>query len=298
MAKIEQTEFEGFNCCSLENESLKIWITKDVGPRILGLSFLGGENLLAVLPGVKIPVKGADDYSLRGGHRFWYAPEKPETTYIADDQGVEISEIENGVELEQVVDLKTGIQKLWKVILDEKEARLSIVHKLTNHGEQIFELAPWAITQLKPGGTAVLPLQSDYDDEHGLLPNRQIVFWPYTELNSPSLILDDRRIVVKANISAGALKVGAPNPINWLAYDLDGSLFVKKAEYQAGSQYLDRGASSQIYCDPQVIELETLGPVGELAAGESVEHKEIWQVFSEGEWPPDIKERFKNLRGQ
>ena len=290
MVILGQADFEGYVCSTLENESLKIWITREVGPRVIGLSLMGGDSLLAVLPDAKIVLEGSQDFSLRGGHRLWYAPENPETTYIADDHPVEISEIEDGVELEQVVDLKTGIQKSWKVILDDRKAMLRIVHKLTNQGEHLFMLAPWAITQLKPGGTAVLPLQLDRADEYGLLPNRQIVFWPYTKLNSPYLHLNDKSIIVEANISQGALKVGAPNPIGWLAYELGGYLFVKEAEYQAGSHYLDRGASSQIYCDPGVIELETLGPAVELAPGESVEHEETWRIYPEGSWPEEISQ--------
>lgn len=292
MTNIQQADFEGFACYSLENEYLKIWITNDVGPRIMGLSFLGGNNMLAVLPGAAIPMEGADDYSLRGGHRLWYAPENPKTTYIADDQPLEIMQINNGINLIQNVDNPTGIQKSWQIVMDENEALLTIVHELTNRGDREFELAPWAITQFRPGGTAVLPLQVDNDDEHGLQPNRHLVFWPYTELNSPHLLLSDEGIAVKANISEGALKIGAPNPIGWLAYELDGFLFVKKADYQTSARYLDRGASSQIYSCGDFIELETLGPVVVLAPGESVEHHEIWQLYKEGDWPADIQEIF------
>jgi len=287
--------FEGLECVQLKNDLITIWLTKDVGPRILGLKYKDGENLLAVLPDLKIPVEGADDYSLRGGHRLWYAPEKPETSYIADDQPLEISPFNNGINVIQNVDRPTGIQKSWQVAMAENEAQLTIVHKLTNRGDKEFELAPWAITQLRPGGTAVLPLQIEQDDEHGLLPNRQIVFWPYTELNSPHLLLGDKGVVVKADLSEGALKVGAPNPIGWLAYELDGFLFIKRADYQADARYLDRGASSQIYCSGDFIELETLGPVVKLAPGESVEHQEIWQVFPEDDWPLETKGIFQKF---
>jgi len=60
-------------------------------------------------------------------------------------------------------------------------------------------------------------------------------------------------------------------------------------------RYLDRGASSQIYCSGDFIELETLGPVVKLAPGEFVEHQEIWQVFPEDDWPLEIKGIFQNF---
>ncbi|HDD62552.1 MAG: hypothetical protein DRI65_07200 [Chloroflexota bacterium] len=292
MIESTKTTYEGLQCIQLKNDFLAIWVTRDVGPRILGLSFLGGKNMLAVLPGEKIPVTGADDYSLRGGHRLWYAPEKPETTYIADDQPVEISILEHGLEAIRVVDQATGIQKSWRVTLSDSEAELTIDHKLTNKGSKDFQLAPWAVTMLKPGGQGVIPLQTELDDEHGLWPNRQLVFWPYTDLRSPYLDWHDQGIMVKANMTEGALKMGAPNPGGWMAYNLEGSLFVKRTEYQAGDDYLDRGASSQIYCNPDLIELETLGPVVTLAPGEFSQHQETWQIYAEGNWPGEIKQLF------
>ncbi len=282
--------FEGYQCMRLENQQLSLWITKDVGPRIIGLSFDGGDNLMAVLPEAIIPVDGANDYSLRGGHRLWYGPEKPETTYIADDQPLEISQINNGLQLIQNVDQTTGIQKSWQVVLDDEDAVLTINHSLTNLGQVDFELAPWAITQLRKGGIAILPLHSELEDAHGLQPNRQIVFWPYTEINSPPLHLKNKAIYIEANLTEGAVKIGAPNPIGWLAYVIDKMLFVKKATYHKDATYLDRGASSQIYCNKDFIELETLGPVVNLAPGESVDHKEIWQIYPEGDWPGEIEQ--------
>ena len=292
MVEMNETVFEEQSCIQVNNDQLSLWVTKDIGPRILGLSFLAGENMLVVLPDAKIPVEGAEDYSLRGGHRLWYAPEDPKTTYIADDQPVEVTFTGNSLRATQPVDRLTRIQKSWQIILDEEEALLTINHNLTNLGEEQFELAPWAVTMLRPGGIGIIPMQTDFDDEHGLHPNRQVVIWPYTEIKSLYLEIKDQAISVKANMSEGALKIGAPNPRGWLAYGLEGNLFVKKTVYERSAKYLDRGASSQIYCNPDVIELETLGPVVILTPGDSVVHQETWQIYPDGKWPLEIKELF------
>jgi hypothetical protein len=76
----------------------------------------------------------------------------------------------------------------------------------------------------------------------------------------------------------GALKFGFPNPAGWLAYVVDGTLFVKQAAYQPGAGYLDRDRSSECYCSPRFLELETLGPRITLAPGEAVGHRETWLV--------------------
>jgi hypothetical protein len=294
MVNISEAQFENSHCIKVSNDRLTLWLSTDFGPRVLGLSLDGGENILVVLPDAKIPVDGAGDYTLRGGHRLWYAPEDPKTTYITDDDPVIVQENKNGIEVIQNVDQLTGIQKSMRIVLDKSDAMVKIDHKLSNQGSGEFKLAPWAITMLKPGGTGLIPLQTDFDDPHGLQPNRQLVLWPYTEVDSPYLVFKDRSITVIAKMEERALKVGAPNPMNWLAYKMGGTLFVKQAEYNKGMEYLDRGASSQIYCNPDLIELETLGPVVNLRPSDTVEHQEIWQIYGEGEWPEEIKALFED----
>jgi len=156
-------------------------------------------------------------------------------------------------------------------------------------------LALWAITMLRPGGVGILPMQNKFDDEYGLLPDRQLVFCPYTEINSSHLEINDRAVGTGASMPEGTLKVGSPNHHNWLAYALDGVLFVKRSEYQKRANYLDRGASSQIYCNQDVIELENLGPVVKLKSGDYVKHQEIWQIYQEDDWPPEISNIYQSI---
>lgn len=293
MIEYLDVSYEGFECLQLKNPKLSIWITKEFGPRIIGLAMSGGDNWLAVLPDAKIPVSNGEDYSLRGGHRLWYGPERPETTYLPDDQPVDIKRISGGVEVIQAPDDPTGIQKSWKVTLDENDAELELEHILTNTGSMSFSLAPWAVTMLRPGGVGVIPLQTEPSDENGLWPNRQLAFWPYTDLQSPHMQLKNNAVFIEAELLEGAIKVGAPNPRGWIAYSKKGSLFVKKASYDPAADYLDRRASSQIYSNATVIELETLGPVVDLLPGELVAHKEIWQLYPEKNWPEEIAEIYK-----
>ena len=267
MIEMSDELFEGYQCLRLENQQLSLWITKDVGPRILGLSLAGGDNLMVVLPDSKIPVESGDDYSLRGGHRLWYGPESPETTYITDDQPVEIRSVQDGVKIFQPIDGATGIQKILYISLDMDRAEVKIEHELLNTGSNPYQLAPWAVTMMRPGGEAILPLQLEKDDPHGLWPNRQLAFWPYTDIRSEHLALANRAVIVKATMSTGALKIGTPNTIGWIAYRFKKTLFVKRSDYHPDQEYLDRQSSSQIYCNPSVIELETLGPVVKSGTG-------------------------------
>jgi hypothetical protein len=274
------THFAGYDCVGLENEALGLWVTRSVGPRIIGLALPGGANLLAELPGETLECPGRGTFSFYGGHRLWYAPEDPQRTYLPDDAPVTVADTEHGVVVTQPVEAQTGIQKSLTISLPGRNARVVIDHTIYNRGRQPVELAPWAITQLKPGGIAILPQATTLADEYGLLPNRHIVLWPYTPINSPHITWGDRYVFVEATMRSGVLKVGFANPAGWMGYALADTLFIKHAVYRPEAAYFDRGSSSECYCNPHFLELETLGPRAILAPGESVTHRETWAIYA------------------
>ena len=283
---METTTFLNLECVQLKNEALELLVTKSVGPRILRLSLAGGENLLAELPDVILDCPGSGSMHLWGGHRLWHAPEKRSRTYLPDNDPVEITEIERGLQVMQPTEAQTGIQKSLRITLPDQNATVIIDHTLTNQGLWPVELAPWAITQLKPGGVAILPQITGNADSDGLLPNRRLVLWPYTDIASPHIQWGNRFIFVQAAMPEGTLKVGFPNPHGWLAYHHNQTLFVKQAAYQPDADYFDFGSSGECFCCPEFIELETVGPRALLAPGESVSHRETWRIFANIQFEP------------
>jgi len=281
------TRFAGYDCVKLENDALALWVTQSVGPRVIGLALPGGDNLFAELPGVTIPCPGAGDYSLRGGHRLWYAPEHPPRTYLPDDAPVTVAGVARGIRVTQPVEVQTGVQKSLTVTLPGGEARVVVDHTLHNLGREPVELAPWAITQLRPGGTAILPQAPAPVDEYGVLPNRRIALWPYTPVNARHIRWGDRYLFIEATMEDGALKIGFPNPVGWLGYAIGETLFVKGAVYRSDAAYFDGGSSGECYCNPHFLELETLGPRVSLAPGESVTHREAWTVYAGVSFRPE-----------
>src|SRR5687767_13508591 len=150
--------FLGLECYPLENDTLKLLVTRSVGPRILSFGFKGGENLFAEIPEAVIDYpEGGGVFHFYGGHRLWHAPEEPRRTYLPDDSPVDIVPVENGLMATQKTENQTGLQKTMEVRLPGDSPQLIITHHLTNHGLWPLTCAPWAITQLKTGGTAILP---------------------------------------------------------------------------------------------------------------------------------------------
>jgi hypothetical protein len=283
---METTKFLDLTCLRLKNDSLELLVSQSAGPRLIWLSWPGSPNLMAELPGVTLDCPGAGSMHLWGGHRLWHAPEIKRRTYLPDHDPLTVSEIEHGVKLVQPTEGPTGIQKTMQITLPNSAATVVIDHTLTNQGMWPVELAPWAITQLKPGGVAILPQITGHADPDGVLANRRLALWPYTDIRSPHIQWGNRYIFIHANMTENALKVGWANPAGWLAYHLDNTLFVKQAAYQPQADYLDWGSSSECYCRAEFIELETLGPRATLAPGESTTHRETWQLFANVPFEP------------
>lgn len=267
----------------LKNAALQVTIPRDFGPRISGIQLRDSGNLLVDLPAFSVRRPDGKEYFFHGGHRLWLAPEDPLRSYASDDQAVEIISSDSRLLVRKQVEAESGIEKSVEISLQENAPRLTIIHSLTNGNAGEVRLAPWAITQLKPGGVAILPQETA---ETGLLPNRLITLWPYSDIACPQVQWGNRHILVRAEMQS-PFKVGFPNRRGWLAYWLEGTLFVKRARYNPGMEYPDLGCTSECYCNPFFLELETLAPMTMLAPGQTASHEETWELHPDMVYPKD-----------
>jgi hypothetical protein len=262
----------------LENNVLKIeYHTSAL--RITSLTPNGKPNLLAELKDAPAFTTPYGDFHLRGGHRLWHAPEAMPRSYLPDDGQMRITNLPDGVILENNTEPGTGIRKQMKIQLSNDKPSAQITHTLFNDGLWPVELAAWAITMLRLGGAVILPMPVGNSDPAGLLPNRQISLWPYARINDPRLKLGDDFIIFKAEAMLPPFKIGAYNPHGWIAYWIDGILFRKSFEVHPDLPYPDYNCNAEIYCNDQIVELESLGPLRPLLPGLSVSHVETWEVF-------------------
>jgi hypothetical protein len=137
----------------------------------------------------------------------------------------------------------------------------------------------------RQGGTVILPQPVGDMDPAGLLPNRQLVVWPYTRLRDPRLLLDDDFILLNATPALPPCKIGYYNPHGFVGYWLNGVLFIKHAGPEREGQFPDGGCNTETYCNDKMVELETLGPLTRLTPGESVLHEETWELYDNLDQP-------------
>jgi hypothetical protein len=265
---------------------LELMVPRPIGPRILSLKLQGGVNLLAELPDLVADCPGTGVFHFYGGHRLWHAPEEPSRTYLPDDAPVDITPMDDGLLVTQDVEAKTGLQKSMEIRLSDGLPQAVITHRIANRGLRPINCAVWAITQFRVGGLAMLPLSCE---DTGVLPNRSLALWPYTDLKNPNLHWGSQYILLHAKMDA-PFKIGFPNPRGWLAYWLDGMVFVKRTGYDVQANYCDFGSSSECYCCGEFIELETLAPITAIQPGEYASHVETWDVLANIEQPRDEKD--------
>jgi hypothetical protein len=86
------------------------------------------------------------------------------------------------------------------------------------------------------------------------------------------------------------------NP-NWAAYWVEGLLFLKQLQVEEG-ECPDFSSNVEVYTNPDMLELETLGPLKAVGPSSVIEHVETWRVFNVGRIrmkSEDVKEKIKPL---
>ncbi len=295
------TDFYGLPTRVLENGHLRLEYLAQAGPRIVRLFVAGSQdNLLAELPSFSMDTPSGP-YFIRGGHRLWHSPEAFPRSYLPDNDGLIVEEIADGVRLVQPIEPASGIRKSIEIRLASGQASATLTHELKNEGVWPIELAPWAITQLRLGGVAILPQQEGPLDAAGLLANRQIVLWPYTRWSDPRLQPGDDLVLIRAQStrSVPPCKIGYLNRHGWSAYLIGGTLFVKRFEASVDRPHPDFGCNAEVYCCDQFIEVESIGPLVTLEPGASTRHIETWELYQvkeESSSPDGLRAALRDLK--
>lgn len=269
-------DFQGERTRVLENQHVKLEYLENTA-RIVRLIPYGRENIFVEMERTPVSTTYGDFY-FRGGHRLWHAPENMPRTYMPDNEGALVSDIPNGVRIEMPPEPWTHIVKAIEIELNPERPQVILRHELRNEGPWEVEFAPWALTMFKQGGIGIFPQPVGNVDEAGLLANRRMSIWPYTEIRDSRLILRDDYLLVRAAPGLPPLKFGYFNPYGWIGYWNGGVLFVKRFDAQDNVRYPDNGCNVESYCNDKFIELESLGELMIVAPEQTIFHNELWEL--------------------
>jgi hypothetical protein len=277
---VDVVPFGGWpNALRLRNGAVELIVTLDVGPRILSFAKPGGANPFKLYAD-QAGGTGEAAWRNRGGHRMWIAPEIREITYFPDNAPVGWEHLQGkpGVRLTPPPEAAIGFQKQIDIELDPTGAGATIVHRLTRLAATPADVALWALTVMTPGGVAVMPQPPMGQHPRDLLPNRKLVVWPYTDLSDPRWRFGRHFFRLRQDGTLGPTKLGLADPLGWCAYFVDGVCFIKRYDLQPEGVYPDGGCNFETFTNEKMLEIESLGPLISLKGGQSIEHRERWEL--------------------
>ena len=213
---MDETTYEGWRCAVLQSGDLTAYVTLDVGPRVIGLEFEDSGNLFYVKPETRGQT-GLSGYHGYGGHRLWTAPELTTRTYEPENGVVDTW---TGQAQDENPSLTTsygfrptlGPSMLERTLyLSPFSGGMELAHQIHNVAPTLQEVAPWAITVMRPGGECLIPGHVTTPIAAAAkLPTRPLVLWPYTKLDDPRFHWGNDVVRLQQNpLIDGATKFGA-----------------------------------------------------------------------------------------
>lgn len=276
-----ERNYKGWQSVVLTSGEAEIVIPQEIGPRVISCGLKGGDNLFYTVK-EELGQSGESDWRLRGGHRLWHAPEQMPRSYDPDNFPIRIEKSADGscVTFSAPEADPALLHKSIRIEALGNET-FKLTHRITNCSPWPVTFAPWAVSVLTRGGIATVPFLPKGQHPRDLLPDNQLVSWPYTDLSLPQWQFRRDYLGIDTATAEIAQKIGLSNYANWAAYWQQGGTFVKSARVAPNAPYPDRGSALEIFLNESIIELETLAPLQEAQPQQTLEHTEYWGVLKD-----------------
>lgn len=268
-------------CAKLSKGGKTILVTVEVGPRIIYYGFDGGENIFyedekdLINKGgefFETNLKGKGIWHIYGGHRLWKCPEYLDT-YYPDNAPVQVVEGKDSVTFVSDVEITTGLQKSVKITMHD-DGNATVEHKFVNKGKTATSpIALWALSVMDKGARAYIPISTQ---DTGLLPNRNLSLWSYTDIKDDRLDIRNDAVVLQQKNVSQPIKVGT-FACGAVSVEVKGMKFEIEFNSPEG-EYGDNNCNIETYTNDIMLEIETLSPIKSLAVDEEFVHTEKWSL--------------------
>ena len=271
---------------SISNGVIEAMVSIDVGPRIVSFGYLGGQNFMNTdrkgLGGLcdekyeDFFGKGRKWESM-GGHRIWLSPESYPETYLPDDRPVEYTVTENGAIFNPLPDSEVGAQKYMEIKMDKDDTNMELIMRIKNISDKEKEFSIWSLSVCAKGGTLILPTNRI---DTGLLPNRIVSVWPYTDMSNDRIYWGNKYITLRQDDKyENPVKIGVDLNCGRAYYVMGDDILCKEYETKhPTAAYPDGGCSFESYTNALMLEFETLGELKKVAPQETSELIEHWSL--------------------
>ena len=273
-------------CVCITNGIIEAYVTVDIGPRIIRFGYTGGKNILCSNRKAFGPKddKVFTDYYGEGkhwenlaGHRIWTSPERYPETYYPDLEAVAYEKTEYGAVFTPNPEKENGVAKSLEIKMDSDDTNMQITMRVQNISDKPKDFAVWGLSVSEKGGTLVIPMN---ENDTGLLPNRIVSVWPYTDMSNDRIYFGDRYVTLRQDEKyTKPIKLGFDLNCGTVYYCLGDDIFRKSYDTNHPSgKYPDGGCSFETYTNENMIEVESLGELKTVAPGETSSLTESWSL--------------------
>ncbi len=269
-------------CLRLTNRVAEVIIAPAVG-RILQFHFLGQEDVFWENPALAghAPDPRSDEWGNFGGDKSWPAPQSdwpnvtrrswpPPAGFDAVGVAAEVGRA-GAVVLTSPVDADYGIRTVRRVVLDPEKPILRITTRYEKVTGPPRQVSVWVITQLRDPEVVDIPLPRPSRFAGG--------YQKQSEALPRDLKVDDGMVSLRRGASAGT-KIGTDaSVLIWEGRTV--GLHIDAPRVPA-AEYPDGGCSAEVWTNPDplpYVELEMLGPLRTLRAGDRLEATNTYTLF-------------------
>lgn len=277
-------------CVCLDNGTIKLIATTDVGPRIVFFGPSDGTNMLFedIDRNFYEMNNGYGVWYAYGGHRMWLAPEVMPETYLPDNVKIEAF-FDNGVLTLRPA--MTKFDKQFEIVVTMGEGNSAVIdNKITNCSDKPAEFAPWSVTGLAAGGIEVIPLCKD---DNGFLPNRTMSLWSYSDIKDERFELNNGYALLKQDLKKKQpFKAGFNVTGKQIVYIKDQQVLKVTFDDYKKIEYPDFCCNFETYTNDLFLECEILGELKTYQPGETASVREVWEISGLKDSPEKYIEDF------
>ena len=162
--------------------------------------------------------------------------------------------------------------------MDPDDANMQVTMRVKNISDKDKTFAVWGISVSEKGGTLVIPMNTN---DTGLLPNRIVSVWPYTDMSNDRIYWGSRYVTVRQDEKYDKpIKLGFDLNCGTVYFCLNEDIFRKSFDTNhPDGTYPDGGCSFETYTNENMIEVESLSELKTVKSGEVSCLTESWSLY-------------------
>ena len=154
---------------------------------------------------------------------------------------------------------------------------MQVIMKVKNISDKAKKFSVWGLSVSEKGGCLIIPMNTK---DTGLLSNRIISVWPYTDMSSNRIYWGKKYVTLRQDENAAEpIKLGFDLDCGTVYYCLNDDIFCKRFDTKHPyAEYPDGGCSFETYTNENMIEVESLSELKSVQPGEVSELTESWSL--------------------